>query len=155
MLMLVAAKQSEFDKGLILMRTNMSATLEAVGVPWDDEWNRTHYLSLDNYSIFLKGQWIGFISVEEVQDGLFVHTLQLAPEHQGNIYGLKIFQWLCARVFECDKNFIRCRAIKGSSVVEQYFRLGFVVESTSGVLVSLALALDKIGPMSALRRKQK
>ncbi|MEP4147676.1 MAG: GNAT family N-acetyltransferase [Halioglobus sp.] len=151
MLELAATKPSELEKGLTLMRTNMSATLEARGVPWDDDWNRKHYSSLDNYSVFLRDQWIGFISIEEIQDTLFVHTLQLSPEYQGNVYGIKLFQWLCAQALGSDKNFIRCRAIEGSSVVELYSRLGFAVEGTSGVLVSLALSLDKIKPMSALR----
>jgi hypothetical protein len=151
MLKLVAAEQSEFDKGLILMRANMSATLEGRGIPWDDDWNRKHYSSLDNYSVFLRDKWIGFISIEEMQDALFVHTLQLSPEYQGNIYGIKLFQWLCARALEGDKKFIRCRAIEGSSVVELYSRLGFAVEGVSGALVSLALSLYERKSLPALR----
>ncbi len=151
MLKLAVANSSEFDKGLILMRTNMLVTLEGKGIPWDDDWNRKHYSLLDNYSVFLRDHWKGFISIEDMQDALFVHTLQLSPEYQGNIYGIKLFQWLRARALCSDKNFIRCRAVEGSSVVELYSRLGFAVEGTSGVLVSLALSLDKIEPMSALR----
>lgn len=151
MLKLVAAQQSEFDKGLVLMRTNMSATLRERGIPWNDEWNRKHYASLDNYSVFLRDEWIGFISMEDMQDALFVHSLQLSPEYQGNIYGIKLFQWLCARALKSDKNFIRCRAIEGSSVVEQYSRLGFEVEGVRGILVSLALSLDEYESLSVLR----
>ena len=141
MLKLIAAKQPDFERGLILMQINMSATLEEKGIPWDDDWNRENYSSLDNYSILLRGQWIGFISIEIMQDSLFVHTVQLSPEYQGNIYGMKIYQWLCERARESGKDLIRCSAIEGSSVVEQYFRLGFVVEGVKGVLVSLALSL--------------
>ena len=132
----------------------MSATLKERGIPWDDDWNRKHYSTLDNYSVFLRDQWIGFISTEEMQDALFVHTLQLSPEYQGNIYGVKLFQWLCRRALESNKNFIRCRAIEGSSVVELYSRLGFAVEGVNGVLVTLALPLHEYESPSASRWKR-
>ena len=132
------------------MRNNMSAALEGRGIPWDDDWNRKHYSSLENYSIFRRDQWIGFVSIEDDQDALFVHTLQLSPDHQGNIYGIKLFYWLCARARESDKRLIRCRAIDGSPVVELYCRLGFSVEAVKGVLVSLAFSVDDRESHSAL-----
>ena len=144
MLSLITAEEPEFESALLLMRFNMAATLEKKGIAWDDDWNRKHYDSLDNYSIFLRDQWIGFISMEVMQDALYVHTIQLCPQYQGNIYGMKLFRLLCARALESDRNLIRCSAIDGSSVVQQYIRLGFVVESTHGVLVNLVLSLQNV-----------
>ena len=148
MLKLIAAEQAEFDRGIMLMRLNMSAALEKNGIPWDDDWNREHYGSLDNYSVLLRDHWIGFVSIELMLDALFVHTVQLAPGYQGNLYGMKIFQWLRSRALENNKKLIRCRAIEGSQVIEQYSRLGFAFEGVNGVLVSLVLSLgDSLSDM--------
>lgn len=142
MLKLTAAEEAEFDRGLKLMRINMSAELEMKGILWDENWNRGNYESLDNYSVFLRGHWIGFVSIEIILDALFVHTVQLTPEFQGNIYGMKLFQWLRAEALASNKKLIRCSAIEGSQVIEQYSRLGFAVEGVRGILVSMVLRLD-------------
>ena len=75
----VAANQSEFDKGLIQTWENMSAMREGKGIQWDDGWCWEHNSSLKNYSVFRRGQWIGFVSTEDVQDALFAHVPQPSP----------------------------------------------------------------------------
>ena len=143
MLELKVATSSEFDDALALMKKNMGPELMSRGIEWDDAWNRSNYIDNDNYSIFSRADWIGFLSLEHKQDCLFINTLQLIPEAQGKNFGYRVYEWIKAEAESSGKPRIECRALVNSSVVAAYLRLGFEVVKTENVLCELRLELLK------------
>lgn len=132
-----AATQDELEPALRLMKLNMTPCLLANGITWNEDWHRANYADKDNYSIVSGKRWIGFLSLELEQECLFIHTLQLIPDVQGNIYGFRIFEWLKARAMAANSSGIGCRAFSNSPVVQMYSRLGFMETGKQGPLVDL------------------
>ena len=72
---------------------------------------------------------------------LFIHTLQLAPESQGRIFGIAVFDWLLDRAAERGTDTLACRAFRRSPALKLYHKLGFRIVTEDGVLVGLRLNL--------------
>ena len=143
MLELKTTTSGEFEDALALMKKNMGPELKSRGIVWDDAWNRSHYIDNDNYSIFSREDWIGFLSLEHKQDCLFIHTLQLIPEAQGKNFGYRVYEWIRAEAGSSGKSRIGCRALASSPVVASYLRLGFELVKTENVLCEMRLELLK------------
>ena len=109
------------------------------GLPWDQEWAQDNYQDKDNYSIFRGRCWIGFLSLEILPDALFVHTLQLTPEAQGNIWGYRVYEWILAKAASLGKYRIDCNVLKDSSASALYLRLGFELVRTDNFLSKMQL----------------
>ena len=135
------ATPDEFIEALSLMKENEEAEPEPVtgAISWDQEWAQNNYQDKDNYSIFRAGYWIGFLSLEVLPDALFVHTLQLTPEAQGNIWGYRVYEWILAKAESFGKHRIECNVLKDSSASALYLRLGFELVHTDNHLSQMRL----------------
>lgn len=142
MLQIEPTTTDEFESALDLMQKNMAQLLSDHGIAWDRSWHRRNYEGRHNYSIRNKGAWIGFVSLEFQNYRLFVHTLQLIPNAQGNIYGSLVFQWLKEQSSIRGLKSLACNTIAGSPLVDLYQRLGFKVGEKNGILIELCLDLD-------------
>lgn len=140
MLSIERATPEEFIEALSLMKWN--ETQAAIpGMSWDQEWAQRNYQDKDNYSIFRAGDWIGFLSIEVLSDALFVHTLQLTPEAQGNIWGYRVYEWILSKAVSIDVNRIECNVLKNSKVSALYLRLGFELVKTDKYLSRMQFTL--------------
>lgn len=142
MLKIEPSTADEFDSALDLMQENMAPLLTGHGIAWDRSWHRKSYEGKQNYSIKIRGSWIGFVSLEFQSDCLFVHTLQLIPKAQGNIYGNMVLQWLKGQSRSQGLKNLACKTISGSSIVTLYQRLGFKVIGRDNILIELCMPLD-------------
>ena len=142
MLQIQPLTPDEFDSALDLMQENMAPLLSGHGIAWDRSWHRRNYEGRQNHSIRNKGTWIGFVSLEFQNPRLFVHTLQLIPNAQGNIYGSLVFQWLKEQSSTRGLKSLACKTITGSPLVDLYQRLGFKVVEQNGILIEFCLDLD-------------
>ncbi len=140
MLSVEPATPDEFIEALSLMKWN-EAQAEIPGLSWDQEWAHNNYQDKDNYSIFRDGNWIGFLSIEALSDALFVHTLQLTPEAQGNIWGYRVYEWILAKAGSTGLNRIECNVLKDSPASALYLRLGFELVKTDKYLSTMQLTL--------------
>ncbi len=135
------ATAAERARAFRLMRDNMQPYLEQEGIAWDQQWTERNYSAKDNYSIFTRDQWRGFLSIESSPGTIFIHTLQLAPESQGRIFGIAVFDWLLERAAALGATTLDCRAFRSSPALKLYHKLGFRVVAEDGVLVDLRLNL--------------
>lgn len=140
MLSIERATPEEFIEALSLMKWN-EAQAAIPGMSWDQEWAQRNYQDKDNYSIFRAGDWIGFLSIEVLSDALFVHTLQLTPEAQGNIWGYRVYEWILSKAVSIDVNRIECNVLKNSKVSALYLRLGFELVKTDKYLSRMQFTL--------------
>ncbi len=141
MLTIEHATPDEFIEALSLMKENEAQ--EAIPqLRWDQEWAQNNYQDKDNYSIFRDGCWIGFLSLEILPDALFVHTLQLTPEAQGNIWGYRVYEWILAKAASFGKYRIECNVLKDSSASQLYSRLGFELLHTDKYLSKMQLTFS-------------
>ena len=146
MLRIATSTGDEFESALHLIEENMAPVLSCHGLSCDRSWNRTNLEKRDNYSIFVDRHWVGFLSLETSDKRLFVHTLQLLPARQGNIYGLLVFRWLGEQAKEKSVNMLACKAVRDSAAASLYHRLGFSITAEDGALIELELSLDKLRP---------
>ena len=140
MLTVEHATPDEFIEALSLMKWN-EARAVIPGLSWDQEWAQNNYQDKNNYSIFRAGHWIGFLSLEVLPDVLFVHTLQLTPEAQGNIWGFRVYEWVLAKAGSHGKNRIECNVLKDSPASAIYLRLGFELVHTDKYLSTMQLTI--------------
>lgn len=140
MLTVERATPEEFIEALSLMKLN-EAQAAIPGISWDQEWAQSNYQDKENYSIFRADDWIGFLSIEVLSDALFVHTLQLTPEAQGNIWGYRVYEWILAKAGSIDMNRIECNVLKNSTASALYLRLGFELVKTDKYLSTMQLTL--------------
>lgn len=143
MLLIKPSSADEFTRALSLIKENMEVHLANSDISWDDDWNRQNYISKDNYSIFRRDEWIGYLSLEIIQECLYVHTLQLTTDVQGKIFGFRVYQWIKAKAYSSNCRLIGCKTFTSSPVVPLYKRLGFKIVRTEGVLSQLQLDLPK------------
>lgn len=141
MLVIEPCAFEEFEAALALMKSNMAAELARADIVWDGAWHRTYYEQNDNFSVFFKDRWIGFLSLEFVPGRLFVHTVQLTESAQGRMHGYRIYQWLLKRAAVADIQEIGCKAFIDSSVISLYERLGFEIVATDPPLCSMRLKI--------------
>lgn len=141
MIEITPIKPHEYDLAFRTMRENMEPYHKAHALPWNQDWIEENYLDKDNYSIFCSGRWRGFLSLEWGDRGLFIHSLQLSSEAQGNVYGYRVYQWLMRQTESRGKIEMMCRTFRDSPLVQLYQRLGFTPEMEEGILVTLKKAL--------------
>lgn len=121
------------------MKVNMEPQLVICGLNWDDEWHRRNYISKDNYSIFSGDSWIGFLSLEILQDCLFINTMQLTSNAQGSIFGYRVYEWIRAKALSVDCSKLGCKTFKDSPVASLYRRLGFQIVECEGFFCEMRL----------------
>ena len=141
MLVIQPTSADEFAIALSLMKENMEPVLLNNGLSWDDEWNYNNYINEDNYSIFNKGDWIGFLSLELREDCLFVNTLQLTKDSQGSTFGYRVYEWVRAKADSTSSRHIGCKAFSSSSAASLYERIGFKIVKTEGSFCEMRLDL--------------
>ena len=141
MLAIQPCSAGEFTSALALMKENMEPQLESCGLNWDDEWHRRNYIAKDNYSISNSNDWIGFLSMEILQDCLFINTLQLTSNAQRNIFGYRVYEWIRAKALSVDCSKLGCKAFKDSPVVSLYGKLGFEIVESEGFFCVMRLEI--------------
>ncbi len=94
-------------------------------MPWNQDWVDRNYRQNENYSILRATNWIGFLTLEWRESDLFIHTLQLAKQAQGSVYGVRVYEWILEKMDVRGKDTIMCKAFRGSSVLRLYQRMGF------------------------------
>jgi len=144
-LLVARAEERDLARAYRLMRHNMERYHHLHDLPWDQAWLEDEYGDKDNFSLLRGGVWIGFLSLEWREDCLFINTLQLVPELQGNIFGLKVFNWLLQQARDRQRPCLRCRSFRTNPALQLYRRLGFVQVAEQGVLVELELAVSDVG----------
>lgn len=145
-ILLRPATSAELARAFQLIRENMQPYLDQAGVAWDQRWMEQNYSAKDNYSVFMRDQWRGFLSIELSSDKLFIHTLQLVPESQGRIFGIAVFEWLLEQAAGRGVTTLACRAFRSSPALSLYEKLGFRIIAEDGMLVNLSLNLTNIRP---------
>jgi hypothetical protein len=141
MLVIKPSSTKEFSAALSLMKQNMESLLVSCGLSWDEQWNQSNYISKDNYSIFSNGDWIGFLSLDLMEDCLFVHTMQLTKAAQGSTFGYRVYEWIRAKADSAGCRQIGCKAFSASSVVSTYKKIGFKIVETQGSFCEMRLNL--------------
>ena len=152
MIKILPIDESEYDAAFELMRENMEIYHEAHKIPWDQDWVNSNYRNKENYSVFRRCEWIGFLSIEWLVDAAFIHTLQLAKSVQGGIFGIRVFEWILAQAEEREIFNIACKSFRDNPALELYRKLGFEVAAEEGVLLELHLSFNKALKNAPYRR---
>lgn len=93
--------------------------------------------------LFRQGQPIGFLSLREEPKGLYLETLQLVQQHQGQGIGTAMIRIIENIAMRKAKDKIRLRVFKRNPAQSLYHRLGFKVveEQDWSVLMEKDLAV--------------
>lgn len=142
MLTIQATRTAQYPQIFSIMRANMERYHQQYAIAWDQDWMDANYRNKENYSLLLRNDLVGFVSIESRPDELYIHTLQLTAALQGRVYGYQIYQWLLSLAEQRAASAISCKSFRDNPAIELYQRVGFDVLATEGFLVSLSLALD-------------
>lgn len=143
MIKLRPTEQDEYAPAFRLMRENMDSYHRIHGIPWDQSWIEENYAGKDNYSVFSRNLWVGFISLQWGCSDVFVHTLQLSKSAQGSVYGYRVYNWLLQQAeVRCVKT-IRCKTFVNSPLENLYQKLGFSIVTTEKCLITLEKHIDE------------
>ena len=135
-------RDSDYERAMQTMRENMISYHEQYGLPWNQDWVDRNYRHNENYSIFSATNWIGFLSLEWRDSDLFIHTLQLARQAQGSVYGARVYQWILEQMKVRGRDNITCKTFRGSSLVDLYRRMGFTEVAYEDYFVTLEKRID-------------
>ncbi len=143
--MLRLRKLSTFEHEFVfgLMKANMLAYHELYGIPWDQEWIERNYLDKENLIAELGEERVGFVSLENYEGQLHVHTLQILTQYQNGRVGLYMLRELLRLMLERSAKLLSCKVFKDNPARGMYKRLGFNEVSTEGVLVSMERNVDE------------
>ena len=123
------------------MHSNMGTYHETHNIPWDRDWIDANYLDKDNYSIFGQQQWIGFLSLEWLDESAHIHTLQLTGAAQGQSNGVRVFEWIVARAREKKLARISCKTFHDNPAIGLYQKLGFETVAQERFLLEMEMQL--------------
>lgn len=138
---LVAAQYPAF---YALMRENMECYHQQYDIAWDQQWQETNYRNKQNYAICRREEAVGFLSLEWQPGRLYIHTLQLSRLVQGSFYGARVFSWLRGLAEERGVITIAFKSFKDNPAVVMYRKMGCEIVDAQGVLVELAVAVDRV-----------
>ena len=129
-------------RAIDLMKTNMLRYHEMVDIPWDVAWIEQNYANKESLIVQRSGEAIGFVSLENLDRRLHIHTVQLTPAVQHGRTGFHVFRHLLSLSEARRAATVTCCVFKDHPARSLYKKLGFVEVGESGVLVSLALPID-------------
>jgi ribosomal protein S18 acetylase RimI-like enzyme len=134
----------EYPAFYALMRENMQRYHERYDIAWDQQWTESNYRDKHNYAICRRTEAVGFLSLEWQPGQLYIHTLQLSPDVQGRFYGARVFAWLKTLATERGVATIVCKSFKDNPALAMYRKMGLEIVETQGILVQLAVAVDRV-----------
>ena len=79
------------------MKTNMCEMQKRLGYEWNIEKIEKNYIDKENYSIYRNNVFVGFLSLEVIYNGIFIHTLQVEQKYQNRFVGYNAYLYLCAK----------------------------------------------------------
>jgi ribosomal protein S18 acetylase RimI-like enzyme len=135
---------TEYPAFYALMHQNMQRYHERYDLAWDQQWTESNYRDKHNYAICRQGEAVGFLSLEWQPGQLYIHTLQLDRAVQGGVYGARVFAWLKALAVERGAATIVCKSFKDNPALAMYRKMGLEIVETQGILVQLAVAVDRV-----------
>jgi len=136
------AKDSDFDVMFDLMCQNMRQLQLNLGLSWDDESIKKHYVEKDNWIVTIDEKIVGFASFESQEEGLFVHTLQIEKSYQNRMIGYKVFKLLVKEARLKGLRYIYCCVFSNNKAKEMYSSLGFQKISEANGVLELELDLN-------------
>jgi len=135
---------TEYPAFYALMHQNMQRYHERYDLAWDQQWTESNYRDKHNYAICRQGEAVVFLSLEWQPGQLYIHTLQLDRAVQGGVYGARVFAWLKALAVERGAATIVCKSFKDNPALAMYRKMGLEIVETQGILVQLAVAVDRV-----------
>ena len=116
---------NDYDRIYRLMKTNMYGMQNEIGIEWNQQELEINYRNKKNYSVYRKDEFVGFVSLELYQKGLFVHTLQIVPHYQNKRVGYNAFKFIIELANKNEAELLRCNVFDNSSAIKMYLALGF------------------------------
>ena len=116
---------NEYERIFRLMKTNMYGMQNGIGIEWSQQELEINYRDKLNYSVYRKDEFVGFVSLELYQKGLFVHTLQIVPHCQNRRVGYSVFKFIIELANKNEVELLRCSVFDNNSAIKMYLALGF------------------------------
>jgi len=116
---------NEYEKIFRLMKTNMYGMQNEIGIEWSQQELETNYRDKSNYSVYRKDEFVGFVSLELYQKGLFVHTLQIVQHYQNRRVGYNVIKFIIEIARKNEVELLRCCVFDNNSAIKMYLALGF------------------------------
>jgi len=116
---------NDYDRIYRLMKTNMYGMQNEIGIEWNQQELEINYRNKTNYSVYRKDEFVGFVSLELYQKGLFVHTLQIVPHYKNKRVGYNAFKFIIELANKNEAELLRCNVFDNSSAIKMYLALGF------------------------------
>jgi ribosomal protein S18 acetylase RimI-like enzyme len=111
---------------LVLAREQMSPYFERQGLEWDEQKREARLRESEVYRI-VDPDLRGYLQLGQKDDKLFLFTLHILPEHQGNGLGTAVVSEIKRMASERGCSALRLGSFKSNRASELYKRLGFEV----------------------------
>lgn len=136
------ASREEFERGMAIMQLNMQPLYAARALRWKQDSIERHFAAMENYSIRNGDAWRGFVSLEWLEQAMFIHTFQLDPRFQGGPIGVGALQALERLCLARDVREMRWRAFRGSAAAALYEKLGLEATHENDHLVNFVHRIE-------------
>jgi ribosomal protein S18 acetylase RimI-like enzyme len=111
-------------------------------IGWNEERHQEEPKFLERYlMLFIEDHPIGFLSLREEANGLYLETLQLVRQHQRQGIGTAMIRIIEGIAQRKAKDRIRLRVFKDNPAQSLYHRLGFKVVEDQGWVVLMEKVL--------------
>ena len=127
------------------MKENMYQMQIELGLEWNDAKLQNHYRRKSTLVITMGERLAGFVFYELLDQGAFIHSLQINQRHQHAMLGYKLFKHIVGEVLNQDKHLIRCSVFENNQAHNMYKRMGFQEISQENRVIKLQLDLRNEG----------
>ena len=115
---------------------------QRLGYEWNNEKIKKNYIDKENYSIYRNEIFVGFLSLEIIENGIFIHTLQVEPKYQNRFVGYNAYLFLCGKARNIELRSLVCCVFENNTIaLEIYSCLGFIEVSREKGILRLELNL--------------